>query len=306
MKKFLASVLIFVMLMACVANGLAVNIQMDRNASKTMAPTAPLVTPDPRVIKAGTEREDLVQNGENEDTGTVWVTWSGKARTMYGCTTMSMRYTNPTRSNIGVTLKVAIMDDKLLKYFGTTFKSEEMLNTLALGGLTALNEGIKLSPEIEFRNLGKVFEGINIYDLVALDKTELCKILGKKGFLGMDEEALNNLDEETVLEFNEVQKLELAQLCGYNFETNYCEIAEAGLINPGFKLCEIDLHTLPNRGVLPKGEYEATYVLNGFDASKNEFSDFDITLPVDIMVKEDLPEEMQRQYGVFLLERVDN
>ena len=45
---------------------------------------------------------------------------------------------------------------------------------------------------------------------------------------------------------------------------------------------------------------------NAYDANKNELSDFFIHLPITLQIAEDLPEELQIEYGITLATRIDN
>lgn len=268
-------------------------------------PDEPIVTPDPRAVLTGSEETDYIENGEWEDAGTVWVEWNDTAYATYGCSTADINYTNPNRSNIGVTLSIGIFDGDMITYFGTTFRPEKELLELAMRGYKALQDGIYISDADYLVAEGGIFEGMDSKEISNLDKDELTYILGNQEFIGMNQEELMNLSEDDVNSLSEIDKLTLAQLGGYNFYT-YCVIlGEAGVINPGYTLYQVDLHTLPGRITIPKGEYKAVFVLNGYDANKNELSDFFIHLPITLEVEEDLPEELQIEYSVTLATRID-
>lgn len=267
--------------------------------------TEPIVTPDPRAVKVGSDRDELVENDEFEDHGTVWVEWSGRAISLYGCTTAKINYTNPTRSNIGVTLSMAIFDEDLLRYFGTTYRSEEEQLELAMTGLKALKEGITPSSATKLLTITEYFEGMTEKEIDELSPEELVNRLAEHGFLGMTAEELFALDENGLREFTEVERLEVAKIGIYNPEEYYLLIGEDALINPGYAIYEIDLYSLPGRLVLPKGEYDAAFVLNGYMADKNEMSDFFIHLPITLVVQKDLPEELQEEYSLELAVRID-
>ena len=249
----------------------------------------PMVTPEPNAVLVGS----------------VWVYWNDTAYSKYGCSIADINYTNPNRSNIGVTFSVGIFDGDMIKYFGTTFRTSEEVHELALKGYEALQNGISLSSADYLVQEGGIFEGMMSEDIVSLDKAGLAKALGEKSFIGMNEEELMALDEVKIDSFTEIEKLTLAQLGGYNFYTYYMSLAEAGVINPGYALYQIELHTLPGAITIPKGEYDAVYVLNGYDAIKNELSDFFIHLPVTLQISEDVPEELLNEYGITMAKRID-
>lgn len=270
------------------------------------APIEPIVTPEPRAVLVGEEETDYIENGEHEDAGTVWVYWNDTAYSKYGCSIADINYTNPNRSNIGVTLSVGIFDGDLIEYFGTTFRKEDEVQEFAMMGFNALNEGVALSNASYLVVEGGIFEGMTEEEVASLDKEGLAKVLGDKNFIGMTSEELMALDESKVKELGEIDKLTLAQLGGYNFYTYCVSIGEAGVINPGYALYQVELHTLPGVITIPKGEYKAVFILNGYDAKKNELSDFFIHLPITLQIAEDLPEELQVEYGITLATRIDN
>ena len=307
MKRLLVMFLAVVLVMSFgMSSAFAVGIlPKDEEVEETQVPTEPLATPDPRAVLIGGERTDFVQNGEDEDKGTVWISWNGHGYAKYGCTTASINYTNPSSSNIGVTLKVAIFDRDLITYFGRTFRPEEEINELAIKGYEALQNGINIAAATNLISQG-YFEGYNETGAATFGKEKLAEELSKVGFIGKTKEELINLTENEVYEFDEVTKLTLAQLGGYSFAEFYMVIGEAGVVNPGYALYEVDLHTLPNRISIPKGEYEAVFVLQGYDAEKNQLSDFYIHLPIGLSIEDDLPEELQAEYGITLAERIDS
>lgn len=264
----------------------------------------PIVTLDPRVVQIGS-RDNLVENDEFEDKGTVWVEWNGKAYALYGCTTAEINYTNPTRSNIGVTLSMAIFDSDLLNYFGTTFRNENEQVELAKSGLDALKNGIELSYASKLLQITDYFDGMTDEEVSNLTSDELVSLLASKGFLDMTEEELRNLEESDLKQISEKQRLKLAEFGVYNPNEYYQLIGEDALINPGYAIYEIDLYTLPGRKVIPKGEYKAVFILNGYAADKNEMSDFFIHLPIELIIEEDLPDDLQKEYSVSLAVRID-
>lgn len=269
-------------------------------------PKEPIATPDPRAVLVGSEETDFIENDAHEDAGTVWVYWNGSAYSKYGCSIADINYTNPNRSNIGVTFSVGIFDGDMIEYFGTTFRTDEEVQEFAMMGYEALQNGIYASNASYLVQEGGIFEGMEPEEIASFSKEEIAKILGEKLFIGMTEEEFMSLDEATVKGLTELEKLTLAQLGGYNFYTYWVSIGEAGVINPGYALYQIELHTLPGLITIPEGEYKAVYVLNGYDAIKNELSDFFIHLPVTLYVDEDLPEDLQREYGITLATRIDN
>lgn len=267
----------------------------------------PLVTPDPNQVELPPELADspYVENDVLEDTAKLELHWNGTAYAKYGCTTASMSYENTTYSNIDIKLIVGIFDEDMLRYFGTTFRSEEEQNELAMEGYEALQSGITLSSAYKLVELG-YFGELSAEEIAGLTKSELVSILGEQLFAGMTEEELNLLSEEGVKNLTELNKLTLAQLGSYDFSTFYTEMGETGAIEPGHAIYQVDLHTIPGWLLtLPWGEYEAVFVLNAYDKVKNEFSDVFIHLPVTIVIEEDLPEELQLEYGVSLAERID-
>lgn len=307
MKKFVTLVLTLVLVLTFgMSSALAVQIApKDGEFEATPVPVEPLATPDPRAVVVGETDVDFVENGELEDDGTVWISWNGKAYAKYGCTTASISYTNPSSSNIGVTLKVGIFDRNLITYFGTTFRLEEEVNELAVAGYEALQNGLKLGAATNLIQDG-YFEGLTEAEVSELDKEQVATYLGEKNFLEMDKDALIALTEEDVLAWDEISKLSIAELGGYDFDQFYMEIGEAGVINPGYALYEVDLYTLPNRICISKGEYEAVFVLQGYDAIKNSLSDFFIHLPIELYIEEDLTEELCEEYDITVATRIDD
>lgn len=301
-------ILALVLVLACMTTSAFAIEVLPKDGMRTpkQVDEIPIVTPEPRAVLVETERDKLVENTEFEDQGTVWVEWNGKVISDYGCSTAKMNYTNPTRSNIGVTLALAIFDTDLVKYFGTTFRTLEEQVDMANTGLEALRSGITLSTASKLVANNDYFLGMTAEELNAMSSEDLIKFLGDKSFIGMTAEELKTLDEAGLLELDELQRLELAQLGTYNPNEFYQKIGgETGVINPGYALYEIDLYTLPGKNVLPKGEYTAVFVLNGYMEDKNELSDFFIHLPIELQVKEDLPVELQEEYSVNLLSRID-
>lgn len=301
-------ILALVLVLACMTTSAFAIEVLPKDGMRTpkQVDEIPIVTPEPRAVLVETERDKLVENTEFEDQGTVWVEWNGKVISDYGCSTAKMNYTNPTRSNIGVTLALAIFDTDLVKYFGTTFRTLEEQVDMATTGLEALRSGITLSTASKLVANNDYFLGMTAEELNAMSSEDLIKFLGDKSFIGMTAEELKTLDEAGLLELDELQRLELAQLGTYNPNEFYQKIGgETGVINPGYALYEIDLYTLPGKNVLPKGEYTAVFVLNGYMEDKNELSDFFIHLPIELQVKEDLPVELQEEYSVNLLSRID-
>lgn len=279
----------------------------------------PLVTPDPRAVQIAGERENLVVNNEFEDKGTVWVEWNGKVYSLYGCTLTDddpeeklhnatkakMNYTNPSRSNIGVTLKLAIFDADLIDYFGTTYRSESEQIELAKTGLKSLKEGINLSTASKLTNITEYFEGLTYEQVSELTSEELTALLGSKNFIGKTDEELRALEETDLVGLTELERLELAKFGDYNPFEYYYVIAENGLINPGNAIYETDILTLPDMSILPKGEYDAVFVLNGFAEDLNELSDVFVHLPIKLSVKEDMPEDLLEVFGLSLAIRID-
>ena len=306
--KRLGTILITVTLLFSLNSAFAIEVlQKDGEHESQPIPAEPLVTPDPRAKSLSVEgyEADYVENSELKDTGFVELHWNSTAYAKYGCSIASINYENPTRSNIGMTLSVAIFDGNLIKYFGTTYRSEEEVLELALEGLDALQNGIKISDAPLLVKEDGLFYGLTEEEVSLLTKSELIQLLVEQNFLGMSAEELNLLDEDGVKALNEIEKLTLAQLGGYNFYTFYQKIGETGVINPGYAIYEVELQTLPGMLVIPKGEYEGIFVLNAFDEYRNELSDFFIHLPITLKIAEDLPEELQEEYGVSLAVRID-
>lgn len=325
MKRLVVAMVLVVALVFSTTSAFAVGIlPKDGEKSALTVPTELTEFPDERAVQIGdtdanveasfAEWEDGVMDPdvyysymeENEllDDGGVWISWNDEAYSKYGCTTASINYTNPSGSNIGVVLRMAIFDEDLLSYFGTTFRDEDEVLELALCGLDALENGIHPTNAKKLIENNELFSGMSEEEF-DVEPSELPKLLASKGFLGMTEEELASLDKATVNSLSEVDKLALAELADYDPAVWYMEIAKAGVIKPGFALYEIDLHTLPGQICLPKGEYKAVFVLNGYDAWKSETSDFFINLPITLEVKEDLPVELQVEYGITLAERID-
>lgn len=306
MKKMrLCFVSLLVTMILFSASALAVDIlEKDGMYTPEEAPSEPLVTPDPRAIKVG-EREDLVENSDLEDKGTVWCEWNGRAYSKYGCTTAKIGYTNPSRSNIGVTLKIAIFDEDLVTYFGTTFRSDEEQIELANTGWKSLQDGITLSAATRIVNDTDWFEGMTPEQVSSLSEKDVIAYLSQKDTFNFLPKDSTGLDENWLSSLSEEQRLSLAQLGEYNPKEYYLVIGEDGLLNPGYEIREIDLYTLPIKQVLPKGDYDAIFVLTGYMADKNEFSDCQIQLPVTLTIEENLPDDLLEEYGLYLLVRID-
>ena len=281
----------------------------DRTSTMKEISDEPLIEVDPNETKMEDDHgktSHYVRNGLLEDTGKIELEWNSRAYATYGCSTATINYGNPAKSNIDMTLKVALFDGDLIEYFGTTFRPEKEINEFAAKGLKALQNGIRLSDAAKLVNLEtKYFDEMTPEEISKLSKKEIISILGEKEFAGMTEKELSNLNKKSVKKLSEVNKLTLAQLGGYGFYTNYMTIGETGVIEPGYAIYQVDLYTLPGSITLPKGEYKAIYVLNSYDKYKNEFSDFFIHLPVTLEVQEDLPEELQKEYKVTLAKRID-
>lgn len=306
MKKFVTLFLAVVLVFSFgISSAFAVQIDKDGNFQSTPVPEEPLATPDPRAVVVGETDVDFVENGELEDDGTVWISWNGSAYAKYGCVTADINYTNPSSSNIGVTLTVGIFDGDLITYFGTTFRPEDEVNELATKGYEALQNGIALGNAARMITNGH-FEGLTETEVAELEKDQIVDYLVEENFMEIDKEAWMALTEEEVLAWDEVSKLTIAQLGGYSFDEYYMEVGEAGVINPGYALYQVDLFTLPGRISLAKGEYEAVFVLQGFDANKNQLSDFIIHLPIELYVEEDLPEELCKEYDITVATRIDD
>jgi len=305
-QKRLVALVFGLLLLAMSSQALAISvIPKDGIYTPEEVPVEPLVTPDPKAVKMG-GTGILVENSEYEDSGKIWISF-GHAIADYGCVPARVNYVNQSRSNKGVVITLRISDAELLRAFGTTFKYEDELNELALNGYRALQNGITLSVA---NNLTLKKDEINSYDRVlsdfdaetvyAMDRNELIWNLGLRNFLGRTAEQLQVLTEEDVYGLDEMGKLMLAHLGGYNFDEYSLSIAEGGLINPGYALYEMDLHNLPGMYVIPKGKYYVFYELQGYDPEKNEMSDFHINLPIVLEVKEDLPQEYLEQYDLKL------
>ena len=302
------------------------SIQETESEEEKEEPEEPLAMPDPDQVKVSSNDAHYVQNEERQDSGTVKLEWNGSAYSKYGCSTADINYTNTLDSNIDVKLSVAIFDGDLLEYFGTTFRTEKEINDLALKGFEAIKTGITVSNAAK---LSAYFGKLTPEDISMLGKFRLCFILGSQKFAGMGRWDFLTLNEEKVKKLSEKDKLTLAQLGGYGFYTRYAKIGETnGYIEPGYAIYNINLNQLIGDGfyevedstgktiempyglrenniTLPKGNYNAVYILNAFDKEKNEFSKVFIHLPVDLYVEEDLTEELQKEYNVTLAELVD-
>ena len=293
--------------------------------------------PDPDQVKVSSNDAHYVQNEERQDSGTVKLEWNGSAYSKYGCSTANINYTNTLDSNIDVKLSVAIFDGDLLEYFGTTFRTEKEINDLALKGFEAFKSGISISNAAK---LSDYFGKRTPEEISKIGKFRLSMILGGKKFAGMNSWQLFTLTEEKVKELSEKDKLTLAQLGGYGFYTRYAKIGETnGYIEPGYAIYQVDLNqligdgfyevedsdgnttevpyglrggniTLPRRfKVLENGtketiSYNAIYILNAFDKENNEYSRVFVHLPIELYIEEDLPEELQKEYGITLAELV--
>ena len=296
-------------------DGEQATLEVPTELTETPEPDATLVgMPNQRVEASFKEWEDGVMDPkifytymkENEfvDDGKVWISWSNKAYSEHGCATnASIRFTNPSDSDIGVTLKIAIFDAELLNNFGTTFRTRDEVLELASKGLEALKNGIHITAAEKLVKNNSAFAGMTAEEL-CVKPAELPKLLASKGFLGMTEEEIAELSIDKVARLNEIGQLTVATLGGYDPNTMYMEIAKAGVIKPGYRLQQIDLHTLPGKVCLPKGTYNAIFVVNGFDAWKSELSDFFVQLPLTLTIREDLSEELQKEYGVTLAKKI--
>lgn len=305
MKKLLMGIVTVVLTLVLCASAFAMGMDNFIIGGDYETSDEPLALNDPNAVKiADFNEENFVENGELQDQGTAWIEWSASINSMWGCSTAEMNYTNPAQSNIGLLLKVGIFDNNLIKYFGTTFRSEEETMELAKKGLFALENGI-IPTQKEFREVGLPFEGMSEDDM-NLGLKDVIEILVSKGFMpGMTADEILALTEEDLTSLTEIQRLDLAQLADYSYFESFQSIGESGVINPGYALYQIDLHTLPGLVTLPKGSYKAVYVLNGYDAEKNQLSKFFINIPVTLNVAEDLPEDLQVEHGVTIADKIN-
>lgn len=322
MKRLVAIILVAFALLSSVTAFAVEVVPRNGEAAEVTVPTELTEFPEEKAIQIGDTNEDVeasfaewedgVMDPEvfaaymeknSEDDGEVWISWSDEVYSKYGCTTATLLYTNPSESNIGVTFEIAIFDAELIDVFGTTFREEGEVFKLALGGFEALKSGVTSSTATRLIKNNEIFEGMSEADFL-IEPLELLELLASKGFMGFSKEELSSLNAEKIKKMSEIDQLKLAELGGYDPYSYYMEIAKQGVIKPGFKLEEADLHTLPGRICLPKGEYNAVFVLNGFDAWKSELSDFVIHLPITLSIKEDLPEELQSEYEITLAEKV--
>lgn len=310
-RKLSVGLALFVLLLAMVSQSLAIGvIAKDGSATVKVAPVEPLATPDPRAVKVG-GTGNLVKNGYYEDSGKVWISF-GHSKAKYGCVPAQINYENQSRSNKGVVISLCIFDYELIRCFGTTFRPEEELNELALKGYEAMQNGLTASAAASITTKGddlvtheRFFSHFDAETVMQMDRNQLIWELGLINFLGRTAEELQNLTIEDVYNLSEIDKLMLAHLGGYNFDEYGQSIAEGGLINPGYALYEIDLHNLNGMKVLPKGEYYVHYELKGYDPDKNEFSDFQINLPIILEIEEDLPQNYCDEYGLSLAKLID-
>ncbi len=253
---------------------------------------------DPKIFYA------YMKENEFLDDGKVWISWSSKASSMHGCAAdASISFTNPSDSNIGVTLRIAIFDAELLNNFGTTFRTRDEILKLSSKGYEALKNGIHITAAEKLVANNSAFAGMTAEEL-CVNPSELPKLLASKGFLGMTEDEIIELSIDKIARMNEIGQLTVATLGGYDPNTMYMEVAKAGVIKPGYRLKQIDLHTLPGAICLPRGTYNAIFVVNGFDAWKSEMSDFFVQLPLTLTIREDLTEELQKEYGVTLAKKI--
>ncbi len=324
MKRLMAIFLGIILVVLGANTAWAINIiPQDGELATIEVPTELTETPDPNAELVGmpnqlveasfAEWEDgemdpqafyaYMSKNQNLDDGEVWLEWSEKSRATYGCTTASISYTNPSSSNIGVILKIVISDAELLNDFGTTFRTDEEVLELASKGVEALENGIHITVAEKLVANNSAFAGMTAEEL-CVDGSKLPKLLASKGFLEMTEEEISELSVDKLTEMSETERLTIAMLGGYDPNTMYMEIAKSGVIKPGYRLKQIDLHTLPGKVCLPEGTYNAFFMVNGFDAWKSELSDFSIQLPLKLTIKEDLPENLQEEYGVTLAKKI--
>lgn len=301
MKKLMTAAISILLMLSL--SGLAMAISFE-NGNLVEPVSLELGEADPKAVQVEEQVVDHVENGEHEDTGDVFVRWSKGATVKYGCDLASIDYTNPGRSNMGVKLELMLYDDQAFKYFGTTFRSEEELNALAVAGLEALKLG---APNVWTMDK-LLMKGIVVTDQYEypVSYEDLLDIIVENGYLGYTKEQWLALDEETILRMPEYEKLMIAQFGDYKFKLgNFLSLGETGVLPQGYAINEIQLHTFGDNYTLPAGNYNAQFWIVGYDALKGEYSKFGSSVPVTLHVQQDLPKNLQEEYGIKLAVRVD-
>lgn len=97
-----------------------------------------------------------------------------------------------------------------------------------------------------------------------------------------DEELLNTIGS-TGRRKEEQEKLEQDET--YNVETSRVTIAESGSVPPGYEMATLELQTLEDGSVLPKGTYDAIVYLSLYDIYTNEKAMVNSQIPVKLVVK---------------------
>lgn len=240
---------------------------------------------DPSAEKVEEASVPLVQNANGDDSGDVFVQWDQDAAAHYGDGVAKIFYKNPGKSNMGVKVELVIFDNKAYEYFGTTFKSEEELNKLAMQGFAAMQNGV---PDIATRDMlfAKGITKENDFDC-PLDFAGLIDVLVDNDFLGFSKGDWASLDRTNIRNLSEYQKLMIAQFGDYGFEKNdFVSIGEtAGIIDPGYMITSMQLHAIGDDGfVLPEGDYQAQFHIVGYDTGKEDFSDLKINVPVVLRI----------------------
>lgn len=257
---------------------------------------------EPNAIKVADEEPVFIENEEHTDGGRLELRWNGNIYAQYGCSVATIKYTNPIRSNQGVKVAVAISDEKMLEYFGTTFKSEEECTELAFKGLEILKSG-----DIPLNNLQKMYNKkvFTTYEpTTSISGEELAQILGSESFLGMTAEQLLLLKTDDLGKFSEIDKLRLAQLGEYEIKKSFAIIGQSGVINPGYEINELKLTTFyDNKYALAAGEYSGRLLLTVYDQSKGTMSNLDVKLPLKIHIEEDLPADFCNEYDITLISK---
>ena len=251
-------------------------------------------------VKVADSDSEFVDNEEGKDSGLVQFYWNPEIYVVYGCSVATMTYENPIKSNLGVKAQIAISDKTLIENFGTTFRSEAEINDFAFQGLEVLKNGVS-SYSVAY---GIFKNGLLPRDYlnsrVNIPSEKLIEILVQTDFMGLTSEELSNLSEESVKNFSEIEKLELAQLGGYSFKKSYHFLGTTEIVNPGYAVYNTPLFTFENNITLPKGTYTASYIMTPYDESQGDMSDMTMVFPAIINVEKDLPKDLCEQYGITL------
>ena len=265
--------------------------------------------PDRELEQLATQVEEqtveFANNSKGKDSGDVFIRWGQDVFAAFGCSLMEMYYINPGYSNLGVKVELILTDDNLTELFGTTFKSNKELNELALAGFRAMQVGV-LNKDAMSRLVIKGVVATNEYDY-PLSYVDFAKVLVENNYLGYSLDDWLGMTEEKLLALNEYEKLMIAQFGDYKFyRGGYLSLGETGIINPGYEITIMQLHTFGEDDyVLPGGDYAASLLITPYDAERDEYSKISTKVPVMLHVEQDLPKELQEEYGIKLAVKVN-